>query len=162
MENLGQTGKIGIKDCACQYNEGWTPHKLIGTSRIKRKNFHQEEIRSLVHGITSTLVHGNASSTWYYRTECIGDQLLPVILESSRKVKCPSRLWLTEGQETWVSRQEDTFSWQKNTHNAQDRWPDRRTPAGQCDQGIQCVHSRGHLQLTEGHLQYSATQEFWI
>ena len=35
MENLGQTRKIGIKDCACQYNEGWTPYKFIGTSRIK-------------------------------------------------------------------------------------------------------------------------------
>ena len=159
MENLGQTRKIGIKDCACQYNGGRTPHKLIGTSRIKRKNFHQEEIRSLVHGITSTLVHSNASSTWYYRTECIGDQLLPVILESSRKVKCPSRLWLTDDQET---------------RYAHDRWPGNsrwhgETPAGWCGQGIQCVHPRGHpqlarwhLQLTEGHLQYNAIQEFWI
>ena len=78
---------------------------------------------------------------------------------SSRKFKCPSRLWLTDGQET---------------HNAQDRWPGnsrwhRRAPAGWCGQGIQCVHSRGHpqltkwhLQLTEGHLQYNAIQEFWI
>ena len=33
---------------------------------MKRRNFHQEESRSLVHGI--------ASSTWYYKTECLGDQ----------------------------------------------------------------------------------------
>ena len=25
MENIGQTEKIGRKDCACQYNGGWTP-----------------------------------------------------------------------------------------------------------------------------------------
>ena len=37
MENLGQNGKIGIKDCACQYNEEWTPCKFIGTNRITRE-----------------------------------------------------------------------------------------------------------------------------
>ena len=88
MENIGQNGKIGIKDCACQYNEGWTPYKFIGT----KGNFCQEAIQSLAYGIMKDLQYKTTKS------KCVGDQLRLIFSRRQTQNKVHRRL--TEGSKT--------------------------------------------------------------